>query len=73
MHVQVVDDYSSKSFRLMAMAVGVIPRVGTLDLHSMSQQQIEARAVDKQLLAIVCLTNQIRPDSKPTITELQEG
>ena len=68
-----VDDYSSKSFRLMAMAVGVIPKVGDLDLVSMSQQQIEARAVEVQLLALVILTNHVRPDSKPTIAELQEG
>ena len=68
-----VDDYSSQSFRLMAVAVGTLPRVGNLDLHSMSQQQIEARAVDIQLLGLVLLTNRVRSDSKATITELQEG
>lgn len=72
-HVQVVNNYSSKSFRLMAMAVGVIPKVANLDLVSMSQQQIEAQAVDIQLLALLILTNHVRPDSKPTIAELQEG
>ena len=68
-----VDDYSSKSFRLLAMAVGIIPNVGSLDLHNMTQQQIEAEAVDMELLALVILTNPVRPDSKPTITQLQEG
>lgn len=57
----------------MAVAVGTLPKAGHLDLHSMSQQQIEARAVDIQLLALVILTNRVRPDSKATISELQEG
>ena len=67
-----VDDYSSKSFRLMAMAVGTISNVGNLDLHCMTQQQIEAEAVDLELLALVVLTNHVRHDSKPTISELQD-
>lgn len=56
----------------MAMAVGTIPDVGSLDLHSMSQQQIEARAIEIQLLALVILTNRTRPDSKSTISELKD-
>lgn len=39
----------------------------------MSQQQIEARAVEIQLLGLVILTDRVRPDSKSTISELQEG
>lgn len=68
-----VDDFSSKSFRLLAVAVGTIPDVGNLDVHHMSQQQIEARAVDLKLLGLVVLTNFVRPDSKSTISELQDG
>ena len=56
----------------MAMAVGIIPNVGNLDLPSMSQQQVEAQAVDVELLALVVLTNHVRHDSKSTISELQE-
>ncbi len=71
--MQVVDDYSSKSFRLLAMAVGVIPNAEQLNLAMMTQQQVEACAVHMQLLSLVVLTNNVRPDSKDTITHLQEG
>jgi len=70
---QVVDDFSSKSFRLLAVAVGTIPNVGNLDVHHMSQQQIEAHAVDLELLGLVALTNFVRHYSKSTISELQDG
>jgi len=69
----VVDDFSSKSFRLLAVAVGTIPDVGNLDVHHMSQQHIEAHAVDLELLGLVALTNFVRHDSKSTISELQDG
>lgn len=55
------------------MAVGIIPSVGNLDLHRMSQQQIEAQAIDFELLGLVVLTNHVRRDSKATVSELQEG
>jgi len=70
---QVTDDYSSKSFRLLAMAVGVIPNAASLDFAMMTQQQVEARAVHMQLLSLVVLTNNVRSDSKDTITHLQDG
>lgn len=57
----------------MAVAVGTIPDVGRLDVHHMSQQQIEAQAVDLKLLGLVALTNFVRRDSKATISELQDG
>ena len=72
-HVQVMDDYSSKSFRLLAMAMGVIPNAAELNLPRMTQQQVEACAVHMQLLSLVVLTNNVRSDSKDTITHLQEG
>ena len=53
--------------------MGTIPNLGNLDVHHMSQQQIEARAVDLKLLGLVVLTNFVRPDSKSTISELQDG
>ncbi len=70
---QVVDKYSSARFRLMAMAVGVIPQMHRLDVQHMSQQEVEARATHMDLLCLLALTNNIRPDSKDTITQLQEG
>jgi len=69
----VVDDYSSKCFRLLAVAVGVIPHVNQLDLPRMTQQQMEAAAVNLQLLGLVVLNNSVRPDSKETISQVQDG
>ncbi|DBA94075.1 TPA: hypothetical protein ACH3X1_001723 [Trebouxia sp. C0004] len=70
---QVMDDYSNKSFRLLAMAVGLIPNATSLDFAMMTQQQVEACAVHMQLLSLVVLTNNVRPDSKDTIAHLQDG
>lgn len=55
------------------MAVGVIPRAAKLSLVQMTQQQVEAQAINVQLLCLVVLTNNTRTDSKATITQLQEG
>ncbi len=71
--MQIRDGFSSNSFRLMAMAVGVIPDVHQLDLLRMTQQQVEAHVTHMELLCLMVLTNNIRPDSKSTITELQDG
>ncbi len=57
----------------MAVAMGTVPNVGNLHVHHMSQQQIEAQAVDLKLLGLVALTNFVRHDSKSTISELQDG
>ena len=57
----------------MAMAVGVLPDVDQLDLPHMSLSDIEAQAQQLELLCLVVLSNQIRPDSKDTITQLQQG
>jgi len=69
---QVMDEYSSKSFRLLAMAVGTIPNAAGLDFAMMTQQQVEACAVHMQLLSLVVLTNNVRSDSKDTIAHLQD-
>ena len=70
---QVVDDYCSKSFRLLAMAVGTIQNASKLNLAHMTPQQVEASATNMRLLALIVLTNNMRPDSKETIARLQEG
>ena len=72
MMAQVTDEYSSKSFRLLAGAVGVIPHVGRLDLPRMTQQQVEACAVELELISLVVLTNSVREDSKDTISQIQD-
>lgn len=68
-----MDDYSTRSFRLIAMAAGVLHDVDKLDLANMSQQAIEAAAVDMEMLSLVVLANSIREDSVATIKELQES
>ena len=57
----------------MALAVGVIPSVRSLNVHRMSHQQLESQAVNLRLLALVVLTNPIRHDSMATVAELQQG
>lgn len=68
-----MDEYSSRSFRLLASAVGVVHHAHQLDLPRMTQQQIEAAATDMQLLGLVVLTNSVRDDSRDTISQVQEG
>lgn len=70
---QVVDDYSSKGYRLLAMAVGTLPKLDEADLPGLSQQQLEMQCSQMELLALVVLTNHVRPDSRDTITQLQDG
>ena len=72
-HAQVVDDYSSKSFRLLAGALGSISHVHKKQLPRMTQQQVEACATDMQLLSLIVLTNSVRQDSRDTISQLQDG
>ena len=70
---QVMDDYSRRSFRLLATAIGVIPDVDQLDLPRMTQQQVESCALSIQLSALVVLTNSVRQDSRQTISQVQDG
>ena len=72
MAMQVVDNFSSKSLRLMATAVGIIPDAHGLDFTQMVRQEIESAATPLQLLCLVVLTNSIREDSQDTIREVQE-
>ena len=68
--VQVVDDYSSRNFRLLAGAVGVIRNAQHLDFSRMTQQQVEACVTDMQLLSLVVITNNVRRDSRQTISQV---
>lgn len=57
----------------MAVATGVLHDVDKLDLPRMSLSEIEAHALQLELLGLIVINNQIRPDSKDTITQLQKG
>ena len=70
--LQVVDSFSSKSLRLMAIAVGVIPDAHAQDFSQMVRHEIESAATNLELLCLVVLTNNIREDSQDTIREVQE-
>ena len=54
------------------MASGTLPGLDKLDLPHMSQQAIEAAAIDVEMLGLVILANSIREDSIATIKQLQE-
>lgn len=69
--VQVVDNFSSRG--LLALAVGILPNLAALDLPRMSQQQLEKHCSQIDLLALVVLTKHVRPDSKDTVAQLQQG
>ena len=68
---QVVDEHSSRSFRMLAIAAGVVHGVSKLDLSSMSLPQLEGRC-KLQLLGLTVLTNHLRPESKTVISELHD-
>ncbi len=70
--VQMRDSYSGHSFRLMALAVGVLPCVADLEVTHMLQSEIEVQAGPLQLLGIMVLTNPIKADSKDIVAELQD-
>ena len=70
--VQVVDEYASQSYRLLAIAWGPLHDVAKLDLASMPLQALERRAGHMDLLGLVVMTNHLRADSKDTISHLQD-
>ena len=70
--VQVVDNYSGQSYRLLALAGGIVKGVGKLNLAAMSQQQLEGKAGSLDLLGLFVLSNHLRHESKECITHLQD-
>ena len=67
-----VDNYASQTYRLLGLACGVLHRAANLDLASMSLQALERGAGHLDLLGLVVMTNHLRPDSKDTISHLQD-
>lgn len=70
--MQIMGTYSGHSFRLMALAMGVIPSVANTDLMHTSQAHIEASARPLRLLGLIVLSNPVKADSKEIISELQD-
>ena len=69
---QVIDEYCGQSFRLLALAKGVLKGRDRRSLSPMSQEQLEKQVQQFELLGLLVLSNHLRSDSKGTITELQQ-
>lgn len=67
-----IDDWSSKSFRLLALARGVIKAWDSHALGSLTQEQLEKQAESFELLGLLVLSNQLRPESAHTVEVLQQ-
>ena len=72
MFAQVVDEWTSRSFRLLALAVGTIKNFSRLNVNTLTLQQAEAAACHMSLLGVMVVTNQLRADSRDTISQLQD-
>ena len=70
--MQLVDDWSGQSFRVLAVALAEMPHVAKLDLAGMSLHQVENQAGPFQLLGLTILSNHLYADSKATVKQLQE-
>ncbi|DBA99058.1 TPA: hypothetical protein ACH3X1_014197 [Trebouxia sp. C0004] len=69
---QLVDEWSGQSYRVLAIALAQVPNVASLDLASMSQQQVEDQAGQFELVGLTILSNHLNSDSKATVKQLQE-
>lgn len=69
---QVLVKYAGQSFRLLALAVGTLKGVSAAELADMDLQQMEARCGPLDLVGLQVLSNNLRPGSRETITNLQE-
>ena len=70
--VQLVDEWSGQSYRVLAVAMAQLPHLATFQLARMSQQQVEDQAGRFQLLGLIILSNHINSHSKATVQQLQE-
>ena len=67
-----MDDWTSRSFRLLALAVGTIKNFSRLNVNTLTLQQAEAAVSHMSLLGVMVVTNQLRADSRDTISQLQD-
>lgn len=72
MKLQVLAQYAGQSFRLLAVAGGVLSNVSPDELAGMDQQQAEARCGPLDLLGLQVLSNCLRPSSQKTVTTLRD-
>ena len=72
MKLQVLAQYAGQSFRLLAVAGGVLSNVSPAELAGMDQQQAEARCGPLELLGLQILSNCLRPSSRQTVTNLRD-
>ena len=70
--LQVVDAMSGQSFRLLALAKGVVVGTDREALSCMTQEQLESHAQSFKLLGLLVLSNHLKHDSKDTISQLQQ-
>jgi len=70
--LQVLAQYAGQSFRLLAVAGGILSHVSPAELAGMDQQQAEARCGPLDLLGLQVLSNCLRPSSQQTITHLRD-
>jgi magnesium-transporting ATPase (P-type) len=70
--MQLVDEWSGQSYRVLAIALAQVPSVASLNLASMSQQQVEDQAGPFELVGLTILSNLLNSDSKATVKQLQE-
>lgn len=72
MALQVIDQYAAQSFRVLALAKGVLKGFDKRALSMMDQEQLEKQVKRFELVGLLVLSNHLRPDSKDTISELQQ-
>ena len=70
--MQVLIEYAGQSYRLLAVAVGVVKGMTASQLASMNQQDAEALAGPMDLLGLLVLSNHLHRGSKDTVTKLQD-
>ena len=56
----------------MALAAGTIKKFSRLNPTTLTLPQAEASVTHMSLVGVMVITNQLRPDSKDTISELQD-
>ena len=69
--LQVIDEWSGKGFRLLALASGGIGGLPRQSLGLLALEQLEAQADSFDLLGLLVLSNQLREDSIHTVDVLQ--
>ena len=70
--MQVVDEWSAQSFRVLAIAAAEVPHISRLSLGSMSQQHVEDHAGNLAFVGLIILSNHVNADSKATVQQLQD-